>query len=344
MIDLSSFEKLKNSDRPVTIGFLLVPDFPLLAFSVALDPLRQANRISNRKIFDWQLISMDGKSVRSSSGLPLPVDYAAGQGSRCDIVIVCAGVNYEDSYDNRTFAWLRRIFSEGCILGALSTAVFFLAKAGLLEGKRCAVHWETLSSFRSEFPKCLTTDDIFVIDGRFMTSSGGTVTLDMMLWLISALQGPELASLISDQFNHPRIRQQDDVQRMQPEARFGIRNAKLGSVVRRMENSLDSPIEISELAQSVDLSTRQLERLFLSHLQKSPSKFYLDLRMAKAKELLLRSDLPITEVAEICGYASTSHFSRFYRQQFNESPAATRKTDMLIRMLARQSGAERANA
>jgi len=234
MIDLNSFEKLTNSDRPVTVGFLLVSGFPLLTFSAALDPLRQANRISNRKVFDWRLISMDGESVKSSSGLPLPVDCMAGQGSRFDIVIVCAGVNFEDSYDSRTFAWLRRIHSEGCILGALSTAVFLLAKAGLLEGKRCAVHWETLASFRNEFPKCLTTDDIFAIDGRFMTSSGGTVTLDMMLWLVSTLQGPELASLISDQFNHPRIRRQDDVQRMEPEARFGIRNDRLTTVIRRL--------------------------------------------------------------------------------------------------------------
>lgn len=337
-IDMSdqpfSLKQLALSSRPIRIGFFLVPDFPLMTFSAALDSLRQGNRLAKRKSFEWVLISADGGDARSSSGLAFPVDCPMGKAPRCDIVIVCAGVSYIDGYDPNTFAWLRRIHSEGCVLGAVSTGVFYLAKAGLLEGRRCAVHWESLASFRSEFPNCFATDDIFAIDGRFLTSSGGTVTLDMMLYLIAAIEGRELASQISDQFNHPRIRRQDDAQRMQPEDRFGIRNAKLGFVIRRMESSLFDPIEISDLAQSVNLSPRQLERLFQSNLGTSPSKFYIDLRMSRAKELLLHTELTVAEIADVCGYESPSHFSRFYRSHFKESPAATRKADVLARALA----------
>lgn len=327
MAEPTSLRKLADSDRPIRIGFFLVPDYPLMTFAAALDSLRQGNRLAKRKIFEWVVISADGADARSSSGLTIPADCRAGEGARYHVVIVCAGINFTDSYDANIFAWLRRLYSEGCILGAVSTGVFYLAKAGLLEGRRCAVHWESLASFRSEFPKCFATDDIFVIDGRFLTSSGGTVTLDMMLCLIAAIEGRELAAQISDQFNHPRIRRQDDAQRMQPEDRFGIRNAKLGFVIRRMESSLSDPIEISELADSVKLSTRQLERLFRTNLNKSPSKFYIDLRMSRAKELLIRTDLAVAEIADVCGYESPSHFSRFYRQHFRESPAATRKAD-----------------
>lgn len=339
MAETYSLKKLAESDRPIRIGFFLVPDYPLMTFSAALDSLRQGNRLAKRKVFEWVLISADGENPRSSSGLTIPVDCQASKGPRFDIVIVCAGVNYTDGYDANVFAWLRRIHSEGCVLGAVSTGVFYLAKAGLLEGRRCAVHWESLATFRSEFPNCLATDDIFAIDGRFLTSSGGTVTLDMMLYLIAAIEGRELASQISDQFNHPRIRRQDDAQRMQPEDRFGIRNAKLGFVIRRMEASLYEPIEISELAQSVNLSTRQLERLFHANLSKSPSRFYIDLRMARAKELLLHTDLTVAEIADVCGYESPSHFSRFYRQHFHESPAATRKADVVGRPGVVQTGA-----
>ncbi|MDR3488215.1 MAG: GlxA family transcriptional regulator [Bradyrhizobium sp.] len=320
-----SLKQLADGQRPIRIGFFLVPDFPLMTFSAALDSLRQGNRLAKKKVFEWILISADGKHVKSSSGLGFDMNASMAKAPRCDIVILSAGVNYADWYDANIFAWLRRIHSEGCVLGAVSTAVFFLAKAGLLEGRRCAVHWESLASFRSEFPNCLATDDIFAIDGRFLTSSGGTVTLDMMLYLIAAIEGRELAARISDQFNHPRIRKQDDVQRLQPEDRFGIRNGKLSFVIRRMEASLKNPIEISDLADSIGLSTRQLERLFHAGLGKSPSKFYIELRMARARELLMYTELAIADVAYACGYDSASHFSRFYRQHFKERPATTRR-------------------
>lgn len=328
-----SLKQLAQSRRPIRIGFYLVPDFPLMTFAAALDSLRQGNRLTKRKAFEWVVLSADGAHVKSSSGLGFDADAPIARAPRCDIIILCAGINYADAYDTNVFAWLRRIYSEGCVLGAVSTAVFFLAKAGLLEGRRCAVHWESLASFRSEFPNCLATDDIFAIDGRFLTSSGGTVTLDMMLYLIAAVEGRELASLISDQFNHARIRRQDDVQRMSPEDRFGIKNTKLAFVIRRMEGSLGEPVEISDLADSVALSLRQLERLFHSNLGKSPSKFYIELRMQRARELLVYTELAISQIAEICGYQSASHFSRFYRERFRETPAATRKEEKRREML-----------
>ena len=278
------------------------------------------------------MISADGEDVSASSGITLPVDCAATAAPRYDMIIICAGIDYADSYAPAILAWLRKLNREGCILGALSTGVFLLAKAGLLEGRRCSVHWEALASFRNEFPKSFVTDDIFAIDGRFLTSSGGTVTLDMMLYIVTATHGYELASLISDQFNHPKIRRQDDAQRMHPEARFGISNAKLSFVIRRMEASLDQPIGIADLADSINLSARQLERLFISDLGKTPQKFYIELRMTRARDLLLQSSLSIAEVAGICGYASSSHFGRFYRQHFNESPVETRKLDLIGRM------------
>lgn len=320
-----SFAQLKNSSRPVRVGFFLAPDYPLMTFSAALDALRQGNRLAKRTAFEWVLISSEGKDAKSSSGLAFPVNYELATAPKCDVWFVFAGINYLEGYDPVLFSWLRRIYSEGCVLGAVSTAVFYLAKAGLLEGRRCAIHWESLPAFRSEFPNCFATDDIFAVDGRIITSSGGTVTLDMMLYLIAAVESRDLASKISDQFNHPRIRRQDDIQRMAPEDRFGIRNTKLAFIVRKMESSLSDPVDISELAATVGISPRQLARLFQANLGKSPSSFYIDLRMARAKELLLHTDLSVGDIANVCGYESPSHFSRFYRQHFLESPATTRR-------------------
>lgn len=325
---INNFEQLAQHDRPVKVGFFLVPDFPLMTFAAAVDSLRQGNRLARKKAFEWVLLSADGSGVKSSSGLGFDVDAPISKAPRCDIVILIAGINYAHAYEPNVFAWMRRIYSEGAFLGAVSTAVFLLARAGLLEGRRCSVHWESLASFRHEFPNCLATDDIYSSDGRIATSSGGTVTLDMMLYIISAIEGRELAALISDQFNHAHIRRMTDVQRMSPEGRFGIRNSKIAYVVRRMEASLSAPVEITQLADSVALSLRQLERIFHANFGKSPSKFYIELRMARARELLTLTELPISQIATLCGYDSTSHFSRFYRQKFQESPAATRKTEI----------------
>jgi transcriptional regulator GlxA family with amidase domain len=327
MVEPSSLQRLVGKDGPIRIGFFLIDDFPLMTFSAALDSLRQGNRLARHRAFDWILISPQGAPARSSSGLGFPVDCSMQEVPRCDIIIACAGVNYENSYHPDVFKWLRRLYREGCVLGAVSTAVFYFAKAGLLDGRRCTVHWESLATFRAEFPNTLATSDIFAVDGRFLTSSGGTVTLDMMLYLIAVLQGRELASQISDQFNHPRIRPQGDAQRMDPEDRFGIRNAKLGFVVRRMEAGLAEPVAIADLAQSVNLSARQLERLFQTGLGRTPSQFYIELRMAKARELLTRTVLTIAEIADLCGYESASHFARLYRQLYDESPAATRRVE-----------------
>jgi transcriptional regulator GlxA family with amidase domain len=118
---------------------------------------------------------------------------------------------------------------------------------------------------------------------------------------------------------------------MNPEDRFGIRNAKLGFVIRRMEASLNVPIYIEDLAAGASLSVRQLERLFHLNLGKSPSQFYITLRLARARELLLNTNLGVAKIAETCGYQSASHFSRIFRQYFDESPAATRKSDPTYR-------------
>lgn len=315
---------LRHDDGPVTVGFYLAPDFPLLAFSAALDPLRQANRLSRATLYRWILLSEDGGPVSNSAGFAMPIDYAIAQAPRCDLVIVCTGVDPARFYKSRLLAWLRRLNREGVPLGAVSTGAYLLARAGLLDGRRCVVHWENFSGFQEEFPNVLATNDIFAVDGPFITSSGGTVTLDMMLYVVGAFHGKTLAIAISDQFNHPQIRAQSEAQRMTPEARYGITNARLSDMIAAMQNSLQAPISVATMARRVGLSSRQVERLFLSHFGKTPVAFYVELRLERAYELVSRTSLPIQVIAQHCGYASVTHFARKYREHFGITPAAAR--------------------
>ena len=323
--DINAIEKIAAIAGPVPVALFLVPDFPLLTFSAALDPLRQANRIAGQVIYKWILVSTDGAPVLTSANILMPVDYAIHNMPRCDLVIVCAGLDHTRYYDPSILSWLRELNRHSCVLGAISTGTFLLAKAGLLENRRCAVHWEQLAAFQEEFPRCIATNEIFAVDGRFITSSGGTVTLDMMLYIIAACNGRNLAAAISDQFNHPEIRRQDVSQRMSAQARYGIRNANLAKIIKAMEQSIQNPVDLQVLARRVQLSTRQIERLFVDHLGKTPSAFYAGLRMSRARDLILQTDLPIAEVAQICGYMSPTRFGRIYRAHYGMTPREVRQ-------------------
>jgi transcriptional regulator GlxA family with amidase domain len=327
----NALEILAAAVEPISIGIFLLRNFPFMTFGAALDPLRQANRLAGRTVFKWTLISIDGAGVMASAGVIMPVDSSIDTMPHCDLVLVCAGLDHASHYNSKVFAWLRRLHRQACVLGAISTGPFLLARAGLLDGRRCAVHWEQLPQFQEEFPNCIVTNEIFAIDGLFITSSGGTVTLDMMLYIIAACRGRPLAAAISDQFNHPEIRQEHDFQRMKPQSRFSIRHAKLAEVIMAMENSIQDPVDLQVLARRIQISTRQMERLFLRHLGKTPSDFYTGLRMARARDLILQTDLSISTVAQICGYMSSTHFGRTYRTHFGVTPREMRSEGILPR-------------
>ena len=316
---------LGGGQPPAVIGFYLVPGFPLLSFSAAIDPLRQANRLTGRTLYRWVLISTDGAPVRSSAGVDVAVDGSIDTTPPCHLVIICAGLDTPRHYSGRMFTWLRRLRRQGCRLGAMSTGAYLIARAGLLDGRRCTVHWENTAEFQDAFPRCNLTRAIFSIDGPFITSSGGTVTLDMMLYLVEAAHGRPLAAAISEQLNHSRIRLTDEAQRMRPQAKFGITHAKLCEAIGLMEDNIETPVELAVIAGCIDLSRRQIERLFHTHLKETPSSFYARLRLERAHTLVSQSTLSLAEIARSCGYETLAHFGRMYRRRFGATPAQARR-------------------
>lgn len=310
--------------KAYAVGFYLVPDFPLMAFSAALEPLRAANRLRGEALFAWRLLSRDGKAVRASNGIELAVHGGAGEPPGVDMLLACAGTE-AGAGDAALARWLRAAARAGSALGGISLGAYVLAHAGLLDGRRCALHWESLGAFRERFPRVKTTTDIFVIDGNRYTCSGGTAALDMMLELITARHGRALANDVSEQFIHPRIRSTHDSQRMALQTRLGVANAKLIAAIGRMEQSDDEPQAVRAIAAAVDLSPRQLERLFAKYLRSSPSRYFLRMRLDRARAMLLESTKPILDVALACGFSSASHFSRCYRAAYGHKPSDERR-------------------
>jgi transcriptional regulator GlxA family with amidase domain len=304
---------------------LLVPQFSMMGFSAALEPLRSANRMSERRLFEWHLVSVDGAAVAASNGIPIAVHAPLDQVSAIDAVVVCAGLDpIQLGRHHKAHHHLRRLARHGCRVGAISTGSFILADAGLLAERRCTVHWEYADSLRSRHPSLKLSQDLYVIDRNVFTCSGGTAALDMMLQFVSEASGPELALAVAEQFIHPRIRQQQDHQRIEMHARYRIDSPKLVEILTLMEGAVEEPLEVAGIAHQVGVSPRQVERLFREHMNTSPRAFYVRLRLTRARTLLRQTLNSIRAIAVECGFQSASHFCHAYKRVFGISPSAER--------------------
>jgi AraC family carnitine catabolism transcriptional activator len=297
----------------------------MLAFVSAVEPLRVANRMAGRELYRWSVVSRDGQSVPASNGMSLLVDQSIEEHARVSLVVVCAGFEPKKHYDARIRRWLTGLASQGADLGSIDTGAFFLGWAGLLDGFRATTHWESLDSFRETFPKAETENALFVVDRNRLTCAGGTAALDMMLHRISLQHGHRLAAAVSEQFIHDRIRSPEDHQRMTPLARQGINHPGLARALSLMERNLEDPIDAGELAKRSGLSLRQIERLFRTQFNVSPHRYYMVLRLQRARALLQYGSLPILEIAVACGFASPAHFSRAYKAWAGKAPTEERR-------------------
>lgn len=329
-MDNNAIKRLLNNEADTNaqkIGFLLLNEFSLLAFASAIEPLRAANRQSGRQIFEWTVASPDGSTSTASNGVKVQTDSLVDDLIKCRMVFVCAGVNVRNNTNKTILNLIRRLDRNGAIIGAICTGTYVMAAAGLLDGRRCTIHWENIDGLAEEFQDLEITHDLFEIDGNRVTCSGGTASLDMMLNLISQSHGTQLAAEVSDQFIHDRIREPTDRQRMELRSRIGVSHPKLLAVVKTMEDNLEEPLPQTAIARETGLSTRQLERLFRKYLNTTPTRYYLNLRLARARHLLRQTSMSILSVALACGFVSASHFSKCYRECYGRTPRGERSPD-----------------
>ena len=305
---------------PKRFVFVLMENFTLLSFASALDALRIANRMANRELYSWKFIGDGGQEVGCSAGTVFKLDDDLVELHRDDIAILCGGMNIQSATTKRLLNWIRREARRGLTMGGLCTAAYPLAKAGLLDGKRATIHWENQDSFSEEFLEVNLTKSVFVVDGNRLSTAGGTSSIDLMLKIIADDHGEELANAVADQMIYSSIRTDQDTQRLSVPTRIGVRHPKLSQVIQMMEQNIEEPISPATLAKNVGMSTRQLERLFRRYLSRSPKRYYMELRLQKARNLLMQTDMSVINVALACGFASPSHFSKGYRAHYSTTP------------------------
>lgn len=301
--------------------FLLIRGYSQLGFACALEALSLANRHPSGDVsYSWRLISEDGLPVAAYNGVTAQVDSGLTDLRREETLIVCAGEAVGEGSTRKIVNWLRRETRKGLHFGALSSGTYTLALANLISGKRVTTHWEYRAALAELLPDVIIEDSIFSIDGRVFTSAGGAAALDLMLHRVHADHGPDIATWVADQMVYSSPRGQAAAQRMSM-AVGGVRNSKLALSLQIMQNNIEDPLTPDEIAGVVRISTRQMERLFSKHLGLSPKRYYLQMRLDKARELLRQTTLSVTEICVACGFRSPSHFSKSYRAAFGVSPS-----------------------
>ena len=306
--------------KPRRFVFVLLENFTMLCFSSALESLRIANRMAGQDLYSWYLVGEGGDTVSCSAGTAFKLDDGLPELTRDDTVMLCGGIDVQQATTKPVLNWIRREARKGLKMAGLCTAGYSLAKAGLLDGKKATIHWENQDSFSEEFQEVELTKSVFVIDGNRMTTAGGTSSIDLMLKIIADDHGEELANAVADQLIYSSIRTDQDTQRLSVPTRIGVRHPKLSQVIQMMEANIEEPISPSLLAKEVGMSTRQLERLFRRYLNRSPKRYYMELRLQKARNLLMQTDMSVINVALACGFASPSHFSKCYRAHYDTTP------------------------
>ena len=306
--------------------FLLVEKFSMFSLAAAIDTIRSTNRITGKDFYKWSTVSPDGESVRASNGLPLIVDYSVADIPQGDILFMCAGLSTEFPGKSKVLGALRNWGRRGGRIGGLSLGAYVLAEAGQLEGHRCTIHWENRAGFQERFPEIDCTGNVFEIDRKRYTCAGGTTSIDLMLEIVRGDFGAGIANEIANQFQHERIRTATDRQRVGPERDLTGKSEKLRRIVELMADNLDEPFSAVQLAKSAGLSVRQVERLFLRHLNMTPGRYYMRLRLERARELLRQTNMPILDVAIATGFTSHSYFAQSYRSLFGRPPSEERRT------------------
>ena len=326
--DLLSMFTAKAITKTINVVFYLVPEFSMIGFSALVDPLRQANNVSGETFYRWQVVSATGGAVAASNGMSLIADCAIGQEATPDMLIICAGFNPEKDQCKRLQTWLQQHSRRGVWLGSQDTGSYLLAKSGLLNDHRATIHWENLMAFKEVFRRVEVVDELYEIDGRRFTCSGGLAGLDMMLYLIQCQRGHELSLSVSDELIYSHMREGKAPQRMSSALRLGTNNRKLLTVISAMEDHLEEPLSIPTLAAMVNVSERELERLFSRHLQQSPGRYYRAKRLQRARALLQQTDRQVVDIAMASGFGSAAHFSRAYRQFFSVAPSQDRQPQL----------------
>ncbi len=319
-------ESETSSAPAIRIGFVLREHFSMMAFTAAVDAIVTANLLSSTPLYSFHILSLDGSAIRSDLGIEISVDSALQTQSlnELDMLFVCGGLRCNLQPERGLQDRLREAAQHGLPLGGLWNGSYLLAQAGLMDGYECTVHPESRDGLQETCPRVTLSANPYVIDRERVSCAGASSALNMMLAVIRQHYGNEVVRGIEEILSCDKIGEIPE----RPMPCTAIDPAlpePLQAVLQLMEANIEEPLGMEELAGLVNLSRRQIERLFHRYIDSTPSKYYLELRITRARRLLLQTNETIAAITVACGFVSTTHFSHCYRDYFGQSPSQARQ-------------------
>jgi transcriptional regulator GlxA family with amidase domain len=319
---------MTETGQPTTLGFLLFPGFPMACLTSAIEPLRAANEIAGRREFSWTLVGEDARPVQSSADVRFDADVALSDLAGVDELYLLSSPASRFEHPRRTLARLRWLDRSGLAMGAFSGGIFPLARAGLMDGRRCSVHWCYEAAFAAEFPQVEASRAAILRDRRRVTVSGAGAVFDLMLRLIEERLGRATMTEVACWFQHPFVRDENATQTMPVPGAGGTETLLPGPVraaIALFADHIEDTVQIADVAREVALSERQLERVFKMATGETPLRYYRLMRLKRARQRVLYSTDTLTEIAQSVGYSSSTELSRYYAQAFGLSPREERR-------------------
>jgi len=309
---------------PLSVGILVMAESNALSLAACVDPMRAANRRAGRPLYSWRFFSAEGGSVPLTAGFDIATAPLPDR-PEFEALMIVAGFRLAEQATPTLTARLRRLAPQLRLMGGIDGGSWFLAFAGLLDGHTATVHWEDLESFSARFPSVRVVRDRYVVSGARVTTGGAAPCLDMMFELIRCRQGSELALRVAGALLYEPRQAAAAPQQSVPAQRLAQADPALGRAVAIMEERVEDPPRIADIAASVGLSARRLEMLFARHLAVSPGRFFLDLRLDEARRLLSDTAMPVQDVALRTGFSGQVAFARAFRARFGTTASRWRR-------------------
>ncbi len=310
---------MKSDQAHTSYGFLLIPGFSMVALSCAIDALRAANIETGTSDYSWSIISENEGSVLSSSGIGIQCK-SLEELEHVDTIAVCGGDSSHSFLSMQIEHWLKMQARKSKVIGAISDGSFVVAACGLFNNCRSTIHWKCQSAYRERFPDLDIRASILEVDGNRFSCAGGTSSLDLMLNFLSESLNADTIGRIAENFFHDKIRDNKQLQPITSGYMYAERNTALSKALVIMASQLETPFPIIKIAEQLSISHRQLDRLFIRYLGKSPLRYYREMRLDRAASLLRQTDLSVNEIALGCGFQSSSHLSKHFKTRYKSKP------------------------
>ena len=311
--------------KPRRVAVCVAPNMSLSSVLLACEPLRSVNRFYGRPAYEIAFVGPSREPVLSGIGIAVEPSATFGGDEPYDLVLAVSAYDQPEGYKRVLRRFLRRHARRGVDLCGIDFGAVFLAEAGLLDGHRATLHWEVMDSVVDRFPRVSFCDDVYVVDRARLTCGGHLACNDLFLSVVERHHGARIAAFVAADLICGAPRPADTRQSNPLSWDPGVRNRHLRDAIDLMEQNIEAPLTIPEIAGEIGRSVRQLQNLSRQHFGETLSARYLDIRLNAARHMLMYGDMGVAEIVAATGFGSSATFSRAFRRRFRTTATAYRR-------------------